>query len=172
MKEAIIAIGSLIIGALLERWREKSARAAAQLGEKQDRIRERYVDILVVARRVRDRAKQLGWFVMFGPVGQMLDAEILSGLDELDRALAALRLEGDADEAVALFDEIKSAYLRYRAAVNRAESALDVTGELDQGENDQAHEDLRQALADLDVKVPELEELARKHLARLDAAAS
>jgi len=172
----LIVAASTIGGVWLTQRSERNRAAvalAAQVAEarrqderqlrdaKRERVRAAYTDVLVTARSLPQRAKAMGWLTELAGVNQRADEEVQQAFADLERSLAALLLESDAQGVVSIFEEVRKAFVEFQTVMRRGVTAMREAGE-------KPGTQLLAALTVLEGRVPELEATARRHLFSLE----
>jgi hypothetical protein len=96
---------------------------------KRERVRAAYTDVLVTARSLPQRAKAMGWLHEVAGVNERADEEVQQAFADLERSLAALLLESDAQDAVSIFEEVRKAFVEFRTVMRRGVTAMREAGE-------------------------------------------
>lgn len=169
---AASTLGGVALTQRSERKRAEAARIALdtearrqderQLRDaKRERVRAAYTDLLVTARFVLQRARAMGWLSSTAGVTQKVEQEVRREFASLERSLASLLLESDAKGVVEIFEHTRKAFSEYSAVFARGIEAAREAGE-------KPATALLGALTELENRVPELEEMARRHLSLLE----
>jgi hypothetical protein len=169
---AAATIGGILLTQRFERQRTDAARAAQEAADrrkderqlrdaKRERVRSAYTELLVTARFVLQRAKAMGWLYSLAGMTQKVEQEVEQEFAALERSLASLLLESDAKGIVEIFEQTRKTFGEYMAVLARGIEAARQAG-------DKPATALLGALTELERRVPELEEMARRHLSSLE----
>ena len=105
----------------------------------------------------------MGWIAEVAGLNQEIRHQMGQAFADLERSLASLLLESDAREVVAIFEDVRRAFVQLSGILSRGPKAVREAG-------DEPYARLRDALSQLETRVPELEAAARRHLSSLEQA--
>jgi hypothetical protein len=166
---AVSTVGGVLLTQIYERRRAGDERAFQEAAsrrdderrlrdEKRERVRAAYTDLLVTARLVSQGAKASTAIGEVEELTRYINDKVQRGIADLERSLAGLLLESYAQDVVAVFESVRQAYGKHRAVF----AAEPMEAQREAGLKPAT--DLRNALIELEARVPELEETARRRL--------
>ena len=104
----------------------------------------------------------MSWIGEVAELNRYVNEEVQRAFDDLERSLAGLLLESDAQDVVGMFEAVRKAYGKQRAVF----AAGPMKDQREVGLKPAT--DVRDALIELDGRVPEIEAAARRNLASLE----